>query len=327
MLLVPRDVVVYEVIRTRNMNRIAIAAPGDFDLVERARLPRLTEPAFPYCLDFLRRRALYISGLDPAEVQSAPFYYLYLRQHARRVISLPLEHGPVADGAPSQPVFLFSPGRCGSTLLSRVLAEAGLPSVSEPDFFTQMGSWFWSRPYNPLHGKYARAMWAMADDLAATLGPFQGSGPIIKLRAESARAPEMFLRRPGAKSIVLLRGFESWARSTARVFGAGPHKMVGKYLTALRCLAALQAKSDCHVMRYEDWVNDPHRAAAGLAQFLGVTIPENAVSQALAADSQAGTPLEGRVRAGWERRFDGAMGLWRSPKLTRALEALSLPPL
>ena len=166
--------------------------------------------------------------------------------------------------AAEQPVFLFSPGRCGSTLLSRVLFETGIPSVSEPDFYTQMASWFWSRPFNPLAARYRRAMWTMSADLSAALGAV----PVVKLRAECARAPELLVRQPAARTIVLFRRFESWSRSTTRVFGNGPGKTVRKYMNALCCYAWLTRHSRCLLVRYEDWLSDPRVAARAVGDFL-----------------------------------------------------------
>jgi hypothetical protein len=311
-----RNTRIYDVLRTRNASRISIASPQDFVCRRHAEgVPPQSQ--FPYCLDFLRRRALYVTDLDAKAVQAAPFYYLYLRGHARRVLSVPF----AASGAGADPVFLFSPGRCGSTLMSRVLFEAGIASVSEPDFYTQLGSWLWSRPFNPLAGVYRDAMWKMSQDLAAGLGAV----PVVKLRAECARAPELFVRNPAASSLVLFRRFETWSRSTAQVFGASPEKAVRKYLTALKCYAWLRRHSRCLAIRYEDWLTDPAAAAGNLGSFLGQPIGLDAVARALGRQSQAGTPLERCRRSDWQAKWDGALRLWQSPRLVTARDRLDLP--
>ncbi len=260
--------------------------------------------------------------MDPAGVQVAPFYYLHLRQRAERLVSLPIEYGSISSATPpSDPVFLFSPGRCGSTMLSRVLAEAGVASVSEPDFYTQMASAFWSSPFNPLRAPFLSAMWNMSDDLSAALGAV----PVVKLRAECARAPELFVRERRARTLVMFRRFEDWARSTAQVFGAGPGKAIRKYLAAARCYARLNRISHCLPLRYEDWTDDPAKAGAELGRFLGVTIAPEAVRKAMAGNSQRGTPLSGRSRSGWPAKFDAAMRLWQSPRLVGARARLEVP--
>jgi hypothetical protein len=302
----------------RNAERIAIAGPGDFVCARAEPLADLPPDVLPYCIDFLRARAVYVGGVSPAAAMGAPFYYLHLRRTAETVLSMPIERGLRLVPYAPDPVFLFSPGRCGSTLLSRVLHEAGIASVSEPDFYTQMAAWFWSRRANPLAPPFVKAMWAMSAYLSAALG----SVPVVKLRAECARTPDLFVRDPEVPAVMLLRGFESWSRSTAQAFGAGPAKAVGKYLTALTCAAWLQRHRRCHVMRYEDWLSDPAGAADGLSRFLGRPIPPDAVARALASPSQEGTPLEGRIRPDWEAKWAAARDLWQSPRLLSARKRL-----
>ncbi len=309
------------VLRVRNTSRISIAAANDF-VCSKGSPATLVPRAFPYCLDFLHGRAIYITGVEPQGVQSAPFYYLYLRRHARRVLRVPLDDAFLSRTPPAaDPVFLFSPGRCGSTLMSQVLFEAGIPSVSEPDFYTQMASWFWSRPFNPLAPRYRRAMWAMSGDLSGALGVV----PVVKLRAECTRAPELFVRRPDARTIVMVRRFESWSRSTARVFGNGPAKAVCKYMNALRCYAWLARRSRCLLVRYEDWLSEPRAAARAMGDFLERSISPEAADRAGRVHSQEGTPLIGRIRPGWEAKWAGAMALWRSPRLVTARRQLEIP--
>jgi hypothetical protein len=311
-----RPIVQSLVQHTRSAQRISIASPRDF-ISTACKEARDVGPALPYCLDLLRRRAIYVCDADVEVAQAAPFYYLHLRQTARRIVSIPFER--LSSTTPNHdPVFLFSPGRVGSTLISRVLAEAGVASVSEPDFYTQVARPLWRSPLNPFRRATADAMWHLSDDLGAALG----APPVVKLRAECAVYPELFQRRPQAKTIVLLRDFESWSRSTAQVFGAGPAKAVGKYLAALRCYETLRRRSDCHLMHYEDWVNDPNAAATALGRFLGVTIGSEAVRRAFGSHSQAGTPLIKREKPGWREKWQGALALWRSPRLVSARAGL-----
>lgn len=316
-----REVYCLTVRRARNVNRISIASPRDFVCVRSENPADAPQTVFPYCLDFLNARAIYAADTGIGAVQGAPFYYLHLRRRARRLLSVPIEHGPVGRlCGHTDPVFLFSAGRCGSTLVSRILSEAGIASVSEPDFYTQMSSWFWSRRSNPLHAPFLRAMWHMTDDLTVALG----KPPVIKLRAECAKAPALFVRDTGSRAIVMVRSFESWARSTARVFGNPPDKIVRKYLTALHCYAYLQRRSTCHLLIYEKLLADPVEVGSALGRFLGTSIRPQAVARAMANDAQAGTPLARRSRLGWEAKFDGAMRLWGSPRLVAAREKLAI---
>lgn len=319
-----RSIVEMPVLDRRRTDRISIASRGDFVCGRARSVGEMPRGAFPYCFDFIRTRIIYVCDVDARAVQAAPFYYLHLRRTARTLLSVPLAHGPIRRVRPAHdPVFVFSPGRCGSTLVSRILFEAGIPSVSEVDFFTQMSSVFWSNPHNPLREPFRRAMWDLTSDLTADLAGV----PVVKLRAECCRAPELFVRDPAARSLVMFRSFESWARSTARAFNAGPRKAVKKYLRALSCYAFLERNSACHLLRYEDLVADPLAACERLARFLNVSIPVEAVLRAKQGDSQDGTPLEPGLRRpsdGREARFDATMRLWRSRRLVSARARLDV---
>ena len=322
----PRQLVSAPILTARHTERISISAPGDFVT---GRAVGLEQPPgetwLPYCLDVLRRRSLYVGGVDAKGAQDAPFYYLYLRGQARTVLSVPWERGPLAAGVSRRPVFLFSPGRCGSTLLSRILSAAGAANVSEPDFYTQATSALSVSALNPLRGAMRAAVAALGTDLAEALDPVQS--PVVKLRAESCRAPELLLQTAERRTVFMSRGFESWARSNGRAFRNGAHKAVAKYLRALRCHAWLKQNSDCHLLRYEDLLAAPLATMDALAQFLGRDIAAEAVASTMKEDSQRGTPLSRGARAdqpGWERRLDETMALWNSARLKRARDRLGM---
>jgi hypothetical protein len=310
----------------RHTGRISISGPGDFTLGPLQPLDRAAvtqDPLLPYCLDFLHRRALYVAGIDPKGAQDAPFYYLYLRRNARRVVFVPWEAGPLASGVARAPVFLFSPGRCGSTLLARILSAGGTANVSEPDFYTQLTGALCASPYNPWRPQIQAAVAAMGTDLAAALDPRQS--PVVKLRAESCRAPELLLQSREPRTLFMTRGFEAWARSNGRAFGNPARKTVGKYLRAMTCYAWQKRHSDCHLVRYEDLLAAPLPATQALARFLGRDIAADTVTATMKEDSQDGTPLGQGARPdkpGWERRFDETMALWNSATLRRARDRL-----
>jgi hypothetical protein len=152
----------------RRTERIAISSPGDFGLGPREPFAG-AQGLLPYCLDFVRRRSLYAGGVDAKGAQGAPFYYLHLRRHATRAVSVPWERGALTSETRA-PIFLFSPGRCGSTLLSALLSNAGIANVSEPDFYTQATMALPASPLNPFRTRIASAAAAMGRDLTAALG-------------------------------------------------------------------------------------------------------------------------------------------------------------
>jgi hypothetical protein len=196
--------------------------------------------------------------------------------------------------------------------------------VSEPDFYTQATAAFWSSPLNPLREKVRGAVADMGSDLCLALGP---APAVVKLRAESCRAPQMLVRGNERRTLFMTRGFEAWARSNIRAFRNPPGKTVPKYLQALSGYAWLKRNTAVHLLRYEDLLADPGAAVATLGMFLGRPIPADIARATMTEDSQGGTPLEQGARPdlpGWERRFDATMALWNSARLKRARDRLDV---
>lgn len=315
------------VVRARRTERISIAQPSDFSLGGRQPWSAGTRKApLPYCLDPLRLRSLYVAGADLKETAAAPFYYLHLRRTAREVVSVPWEHGRLfTDPSPLSPILVFSPGRVGSTLLSAILFEAGIANVSEPDFYTQATRAFAASPYNPMRAAMRAAVLNLGRDLSAA---FATGGPVVaKLRAECCRAPWLILEEGRPKTIFMTRRFEPWARSTARVFRAGPRRAVAKYLQSLDALDWLQRHTQCHLLLYDSLLADVGGVCAELGQFLGREIAPEAVARAMARDSQEGTPLELSARPerdGADENLAEILRLWGSDKIVRKRAPLPL---
>ena len=316
-----RQILMAEVVARRRGERISIASPGDFSLSSPRVLERAagaTLPLLPYCLDFVRRRSVYAGGVDIRSAQEAPFYYLHLRRNAKSVVTVPWGSALAEVASRRAPVFLFSPGRCGSTLLSQILVQAQVANVSEPDFYTQATGQWAASPLNPLRRAMRGAVLDMGHDLCTALSR---NGPVVaKLRAESCRAPGLLIDPAERRTLFMIRRFESWARSTGRTFRNGPRKMIGKYLNALACLDFLRKNTSCHIIRYEDLMANPATTSRALGQFLQSEIDPSRVTLAMKKDSQSDTPLaQGRrgETSDFEERLEKTLALWNSDKVKK----------
>lgn len=90
-----------------------------------------------YCLDFAADSAVFVHVAGGLELDNVPFVYQAQFEQADQVFVLPLPDFlriGLAMPAPERVTFLYSTGRCGSTLASRILSQLpGVVSLSEPE--------------------------------------------------------------------------------------------------------------------------------------------------------------------------------------------------
>jgi hypothetical protein len=225
-------------VRLRIASVTSIAQPTDFALepgraVDRS---RIFEPdVSPYCFDFEERKLYCVSTPD---IAGATFFYQAQRQRAQSVIKAPFDALPEAAAAPT---LIFSIGRCGSTLLQRAFDAAGVPTVSEPDYFTQAAL---LRVKDPaLQSLVGRA---------TQLLPYA----VIKLRAECNHAPLLIagaFRAP--RLMFIVRDPADWAASVRRLSPttASAVGIAAQLRALLGGLDALTRHYAVRICRYEDF--------------------------------------------------------------------------
>jgi len=293
---------------TRSSN-LADFPTGPFRTSSRQR----DQAAFPCLIDIAHGRTLYVPGLDAQRLREAPFANVYARTEAKSVLSVPWEAGPInRPVVKADPLYVFSSGRCGSTLLHNILTAAGVNGVSEPDIATALISPVYDK--RPLMRPLLR--WAtrtFVRDLASALG--EGRGPlVVKLRSQFCRAAEPLLKGScERRTIFMTRDFASWSRSVGQLFRVSPAYLIQEYRRSLKCYAYLRQVSHCHFLRYEDLVADPGQEMARLSEFLGHEITGHAIDEAMAEGSQKGTRLEKVSEKGvarWQAMKDEVDHLW-----------------
>jgi hypothetical protein len=264
--------------------RYDIVSPADFTLGPGREVAALPPQATPYCVDISRRQLQCVT--TPPGIFDHPFLYQAQRESARTVIEIPFAGLPESDVTPA---LIFSPGRCGSTLLFRLLKAAGLPSVSEPDYFRQIGRMYvMDKSCGKEEGQ--RLLRAATGILARTLGD---SSPVIKLHLESTRAPLLITKAfLSAKVIFIFREHRDWALSIKRAAPATSARnaviILKLMLTALNRLSQDFAVRICH---YRDFSRPDAGYVRELASFLGrdVDVHEQLLQAVASRDSQEGT--------------------------------------
>lgn len=288
-----------------------------------------------YCLDDAGRQAIFVETPPEVDLSQAPFYYQAQFEHAQRLIALPYEalrrlaeaHRPRDEAL----ILIYSVGRCGSTLLSRVfnLPESVL-SLSEPDVFTQIVTL-----REPDGSRDEELTGLLADCVAVLCKPSPQKKPAfwaLKFRSFGIEIADLLNRTyPAAKRIFLYRHAESWAQSTARVFQSSelasaemvqhffkllesfvpllPVYMARRpgglssmdfitviWLSVMRRYLALHEQGIPMVaVRYEDLTAAPERMYRRLFDYCGLPFPDPVeLKRVLGGDSQAGSILARR---------------------------------
>jgi hypothetical protein len=308
-----RRILAADVLRETASDALRSSSLTDFPTGPWRATPRGQAAAFPCLIDIASRRTLYVPDLDAQKLREAPFANVYARTEAKSLLSVPWEAGPINRPLLKiDPLYVFSSGRCGSTLLHKILIAAGIPGVSEPDIATALVSpaYYRHRLARPLLRWVTRSY---VRDLVSALG--DGNGPfVIKLRSQFCRAaPPLLKGSRERRTIFMTRDFDSWSRSVGQLFRLSPRDMVLEYRRSLGCYAYLCQNSHCHFLRYEDLIAQPQQEMARLSEFLGHNIPAAAVDAAMAVNSQSGTRLEHvseRGRARWDAMKDEVQRYW-----------------
>lgn len=329
----------YDILRKRKRHLTFHAAVEDFRLrylgtVDGQQL--FDDRTSLYCLDQRRRRVIFVQTRDSREelIEQEPF--LYHAQFKQAVYVFAITYDQFFELArsirlnPSTPImFIYSVGRCGSTLLSNALKTIkGVHCVSEPDVFTQLMA---SRD------QYSKDEFRRLCDSAMRF-TFYLRDPEVRCYAIKFRnfvvqiADELDQLYPQSRNIFVYRNMIEWARSYARAFRVfsfrtsvamlalqhvwpnyvpllrrmEPRWVLGysnaEYLTILwlsvvtRYLKLVRSGMSFLKIRYRDLKNHPERTLTRLFSY--VNLPLTEIDTCLAAfekDSQQGTMLDRRA--------------------------------
>lgn len=280
-----------------------------------------------YCLDHAGQRAIFVET-DPArDLLQAPFYFQAQYEAAQQLIAVPYAtlHQLAAQHLldPTRIMLIYSTGRCGSTLVSRVFEQiSAVASFSEPDVFTQL---LMLRSAGQASDAMIQALLLDCLKLMCLQASLVGKQRwAFKFRSYVTSLSDLLYQAvPEARLVFLYRHAIPWAISFSRAFGPGDdelaplveqmhrwvvplvageiarHRQPIGYSTLLACMwaacmrdaLALQRQGAAmFVARYEDLRVAPHEVIAALLAFCGVDGPPRALlERTLGQDSQAGT--------------------------------------
>lgn len=128
------NIALFEITARTKDHATALSGIGDFGLTPAGQISEAVVLASPdwtlYCLDVNSRRAVFVELPIGTDLSRVPFVYAQQYTEACRAALMPFDRLIAMSDAIAPPTglaFLFSTGRCGSTLASRILAQ--LPEV------------------------------------------------------------------------------------------------------------------------------------------------------------------------------------------------------
>ena len=170
-----------------------------------------------YAIDIAKDQAMFVQTPAGTDLAEAPFVYGAQFELAQKVITVPLDQlSRLAELVTPPPGLgiLFSTGRCGSTLASRILAQIpDVWSLSEPDALNNLAFARFEVPRE-------RMVQLIAASVRLLSRPPAGrdiSTVVIKPRSESVvQAPEYAEALPNSRNIFMYRDAEKFVNSLYR---------------------------------------------------------------------------------------------------------------
>ncbi len=327
----------YEIVnRSNNRPSLLLDMRKDFHLGEAGQVPveRILEnPHISlYGLDFENRWAVFVETPEDIDLSHAPFYFNTQFEEAERVLTIPFETmiqmaKSVTIIDDNRLIFIYSVGRCGSTLASQIFAQIpGVINISEPYALSQL-----------VIARNTRK--ASEDELFALLEA--GIRLLCKTEAETAWVVKgqsfvielgHWLHRinPETKNLFLYRHAETWLQSGLRAYSHGVDETDEEYrarekgrrellgslvpaiaeydaelplshagMLSLMWLTAMERYVQYDNMgiemlaiRYASWLSAPRETAEAMLEYCGCKPTDmTAIFETLNRDSQADSHL------------------------------------
>ncbi len=285
-------------------------------------------PPIPLLFDSENDSFIYSLNIDPLAAINYPFHFIYLRQNTKTASSISfLERFDIRSEF-IDPYFIFSIGRCGSTLLSKLLSCFNVISISEPDFYNGLVQQYLQNRTELSLLKHQKIMSIMTADL---LKPFPKSKTFLKLSSNCNLFPELILsvcnRKP--KTIFLLRQFDSWIVSRSKSFGTGLEVDLRDYVRGLETLNFIKSNFDCLLIKYEDLCKDPDAIAQNISNFFSLSsLDHQKFKNIFMQDSQSGMQISRENLSQKENRYSNEAksiaDFWKTNRPYELIQRLSL---
>jgi hypothetical protein len=316
----------HSIIRRHRKSEFHPARPENFILSKGCIIDQFDGNDFsPYAFDYSNH--LFYLTKNTRCIEEKPFFYQAQFENASGVITLPLRIAEEAYGSYTtalRPTFVFSIGRCGSTLLSKLAQCLEMVNVSEPDIFTSFilqGSKIQAHEGDRLLFYTVKAL----QEFFGTPSP----NMVIKLRAGCNRIyKEIYRNFPSANYIFVYRNILPWSKSFIQSFDWNNKQLFNTLVGFIDALYYFkQNQIPFHLLPYENLISNPREALNSLANKEISAIDGLLLDSILSKHSQTGTGLENAQisnRTAVEKRAQDFAAFWQQNKPMIKLKYLGI---
>lgn len=182
-----------------------------------------------YCLDHANQRALFVETSPEVDLLQAPFYFIAQYENAEKLIAVPYDtlHALArkVEVDPQRIILFYSTGRCGSTLISKVMSlNPSIVSFSEPDIFSQLVMIRTAGQSTDI--EIASLLYDSIMIMSSNLQKQGYQSYAFKFRSYVLSVSDLLYQTiPQAKMLFMYRNALTWAYSFSRAFGSADDNM------------------------------------------------------------------------------------------------------
>lgn len=281
----------------RSFKSVAPSKISDIELInpQLASLDEIRSCGFPilYAFDSELKHALVTFHENEKEILNSPFFLQGKIKSIKAVAQIENKYlSELFNVGDVKPIFLVSPGRVGSTLVSNIFKYGGVVCLSEPDALSSFKLNYFNSLGEMDQKKYENTF---KETINSYGNMSQNSELILKLRSySSSLVPLMEKSISSPKYIFLFRNISSWAISMLRTFGYTFGDLKWVFEQNIKALQLVKGnKSEYIILNYDALVDEPKKTINEIADFITpLVLNTKLAEQAMNNDSQIGTGIE-----------------------------------
>lgn len=282
---------VLNIIERTNLNSTKIMDNTDFSTVidHIIDAAEFKQNALPAVIDWKNSKIFLSDSCSKNKVNTVPFFYQWQRSNIEQLFSIdfsqykriPLKTQTVL------PIFVFSIGRCGSTLLVNLCKNIGIKTISEPDYLADIKN---RLSVNQSEDEVIEILkWN-----TNLLSEIFGTNPLIKLRGSSINDIDYFAKAfPQSKYVFMLREPIAWAKSNMKAFNDTPEALADYLKRGIEVYDQfIKLGLKPKLIWYEDLIMNPIESLNSIFNDLSlIESGRDAILTTMSKDSQEGSSI------------------------------------